>query len=416
MRFEIALRQPHPAQQQVINESSRFNVLALGRRWGKTDMGVTLALRTALRRQPAGWFGPSYKYLSEAWRMLRTLAKPVTARASDTEHRLELIGGGLVEAWTLDSEDPARGRKYARVVIDEAAMVDGLEQRWEASIRPTLMDLHGDAWFLSTPAGHNAFWRMWKRGQDPEQSDWMSWQMPTSANPFIAAEEIKAAECGMLARRYQQEILAQFLDDAAGVFRRVMEATTAAAQPEPLVGHQFVIGVDWGKIDDYTVFSVIDVTDKRQAWIDRSNAVDYQLQLARLKALCERYEPMALIVERNSMGEPLIEQLQRDDFPVQPFTTTNATKAAIIDGLALAFERNELAILPDPIQLGELQAYQAERLPGGLWRYSAPSGEHDDTVMALALAWYGASDQGPGANILAWMKQQVAERDKRGVQ
>jgi hypothetical protein len=37
--------------------------------------------------------------------------------------------------------------------------------------------------------------------------------------------------------------------------------------------------------------------------------------------------------------------------------------------------------------VAELVAYQAEKLPSGLMRYGAPAGQHDDTVMALALAW-----------------------------
>ncbi len=73
--------------------------------------------------------------------------------------------------------------------------------------------------------------------------------------------------------------------------------------------------------------------------------------------------------------------------PVQPFTTTNASKAVIIEGLALAFEQGAIAILNDPVLLGELQAFAAEQLPGGTLRYSAPGGGHDDCVISLALAW-----------------------------
>jgi hypothetical protein len=79
--------------------------------------------------------------------------------------------------------------------------------------------------------------------------------------------------------------------------------------------------------------------------------------------------------------------------------TTQATKAAVIEGLSLAFEQSALAILPDPVQLGELRAYSAERLPSGLLRYGAPEGLHDDCVMALAFAWEGAKTSGP---LLLW--------------
>lgn len=78
---------------------------------------------------------------------------------------------------------------------------------------------------------------------------------------------------------------------------------------------------------------------------------------------------------------------------------TNATKANLVESLALAFEQAAIRILPDPILIGELQAYEMQRLPSGLLRYSAPDGMHDDAVMALALAWQGIQDSGP---LLLW--------------
>ena len=97
------------------------------------------------------------------------------------------------------------------------------------------------------------------------------------------------------------------------------------------------------------------------------------------------------MAELNSMGGPLVEQLQADGLPVYGFNTTNASKALIIDALALAFERQTIAVLPDETLLNELAAYESERLPGGMLRYNAPAGMHDDTVIATALAWHSGS-------------------------
>jgi hypothetical protein len=49
-----------------------------------------------------------------------------------------------------------------------------------------LTDYIGEAWFLSTPKGFNYFKTLFDRGQDPEQTDWASWQMPSEGNPHIA--------------------------------------------------------------------------------------------------------------------------------------------------------------------------------------------------------------------------------------
>jgi hypothetical protein len=382
---QLFLPKPHPAQQDVIDHAARFNVLAWGRRAGKSVLEIDRVCEVALRGQPAGWFAPSYKLLAEAWRGLVSVLRPVASRTNESEHRIELVTGGVIEAWSLDSPDPARGRKYARVVIDEAALVQRFEEAWNAAIRPTLADLQGDAWFGSTPRGRNCFWQLFQRGRDASHPDWRSWQMPTSTNPYIPAEEIERARESTPERFFLQEFEARFLDDAGGVFRGVREAATATPQEEATGGHQYIAGLDWGKTADFTVISIVDVTTMEQVALDRFNRIDYTLQLERLKGMVERFNPSTIIAERNSMGEPLV----REGLPVQPFLTTNATKATAIEALALAFERHTLRILNDPVQIEEFEAFESTRLPSGLTRYAAPEGMHDDTVMALALVMDG---------------------------
>lgn len=390
----IHLPRPHQAQAQILADARRFNVVACGRRFGKSTLGINRLVDGALRGQPVGWFSPTYKMLAEVWRDVARILQPVTIRRSAQQHRLELVTGGVVDMWSLETPDVARGRKYARVVVDEAAMIKQLGEAWQAILRPTLADLQGDMWALSTPKGRNMFWQMWTWGQDPEQPEWKAWQMPTAANPYIVTGEIEAMRRDMPERTFSQEVLAQFLEDAGGVFRNVLAAATAKAQAGPVPGHQYVVGVDWAKSADFTVFATIDLTANQMAQVERFNQIDYEIQVGRLRALSERFRPQALVVERNSIGEPLVERLSRMGLPVQPFVTTNSTKAAIIEGLALALERQELAILDDAELIAELQGYEMERLPSGLWRYGAPEGMHDDMVMALALAWYGAG-RGP---------------------
>src|ERR1017187_3284746 len=176
-------------------------------------------------------------------------------------------------------------------------------------------------------------------------------------------------------------------------WRAPKEATTAALQTHPEAGHHYVVGCDWGRSNDYTVFMVVDITARAVVAMERSKRADYTLQCERLKVLSERWQPQQIIAEQNSIGQPIIEQLTRDGLRIDSFTTTNASKAQVIESLALAFEREEIRIPNDPVMVGELVAYQAERLASGLSRYGAPSGQHDDTVMALAMAWSAVSSE-----------------------
>ena len=381
----ITLPRPYPAQRTVKEQAARFNVLACGRRWGKTELVKTVLIEPALRGYPTGYFAPSYKFVLEVWNGLVRTLSPLIARRDFSQKRIELITHGVIEMWTMDDPDAGRSRKYKTAVIDEAGLIPNLIQIFQEAIRPTLMDYSGSAWFPGTPKGHNDFWRMYETAGDTPE--WARWQRPTHDNPFIPTAELDAAKTDMTENRYRQEILAEFLEDGAGVFRYVRRAVYGQAPAlADLAGRQIVIGVDLGKINDYTVFAALDLTTGQIVRIDRMQG-DYTSQLARLRDLCAIVKPSTLIIETNT-GQMFIEEARRMALPVVGFTTTAATKQPLIERLALAFEHQTIGIPDDAVLISELMAYESERLPGGSVRYSAPDGQHDDTVMAVALAWY----------------------------
>lgn len=402
--FSICLPRLHAVQRRICAEAGRFNVVCLGRRAGKTLLGIDRLVEPALRGAPAAWMSPTYRMLGEVWRSVRHTLHPITARSSEQERRIELLTGGSIEMWSLEHADAIRGRAYRRVVVDEAAMVRTLLHDWQQVIRPTLSDMRGDAWMLSTPKGRTFFWECFQRGQEDagRAAGWRSWQMPTSVNPYIAPEEIEALRHELPERVFQQEVLAQFLDDRGGVFRRVLEAATAQPQELPTPRVSYVMGCDWARAEggDYTVFVVLDSERKTMVQMERFSGVDYALQAGRLRALHERWQPETIYSEMNNMGGPLTELLIREGLPLRGLTTTSSSKATWVDALALAFERGELAILNEPVLVDELLAYEGTTLPGGKIRYSAPTGTHDDCVMALLLAWQGLAES--SAPLLLW--------------
>lgn len=131
------------------------------------------------------------------------------------------------------------------------------------------------------------------------------------------------------------------------------------------------------------------MTTQQMVALDRFNQIGWSQQRGRLTALYERWQPFVIWAEVNSIGSPNIEALQNEGLPVRPFQTTAQSKAPLIEGLALALEREEVQLLDHPVLVNELLSYRLNRLPGGGYRYEAPIGGHDDTVIATALAWHG---------------------------
>lgn len=393
----LHLERPHSEVQQEVLEWEGHGVLLAGRRWGKTTVLCEKLFLGALHNRDLRWWvGLSWRSASmkKAWDLLRTYTRqawravgqdPAKVKAvRETEKELHLPGGGQIWLRTAERPDSLAGAGIGAAVVDEFTLMG--ESVWNEYLRACLLDTGGKAILCGVPKGEGWHANLWRAAHS--RPGWRAWQLPTSSNPLIDQVELERIRQETPARLFAQEYEAQLLDDAGAVFRGVLAAATGTMQEAPLPGHTYSLGVDWGRSNDATVFAVVDCSERALVYLDRFQNVDYGLQIQRLRALVARFRPAQVIAEANSMGRPLIEQLQRGGLQVDAFVTTNASKAALIDALVLAFEQARIRLPADAdVLLTELQAYQAEQLPSGLMRYGAPPGMHDDTVMALALAW-----------------------------
>ena len=392
--IEVSLDILHAGQEQIMAGKRRYNVAACGRRWGKTVLAKDLVCDVLLDGQPVGYFAPDYKRLIEFWDDVSNTLKPITSRSNQQERRIETIIGpsAVVEMWSLDGqsgEDAGRSRRYKRVIIDEAGLVPGLKHIWENAIRPTLLDLAGDAWFLGTPKGRNYFWQLYQRGESKEHPDWAAFRLPTSANPYIQTTEIAELIKELPERAVQQEIYAVFLEDGGGVFRNVRGVSTLQPQAERDPAHRYYAGIDWSSGgQDFTCVSVWDAVTGEQAALYRWSGLNNAVQVERVVDIWKRWHWDDCLAEDNGIGRPLIDWLRNEEkVPVRLWHTDNNSKRLVIERYAVGFEQQAFRMIENEVQIGEHEAYDSDRTPGGLVRYGAPEGFHDDTVMAGALGW-----------------------------
>lgn len=333
----LKLPRPHSAQRHILATARRYNVAAMGRRWGKSTLCIELGTRPALAGKPVGYFAPAYKLMVEVWRSMTSALRPVARRINTTERRIELVTGGVIEFWTLDDPDAGRSRRYARAIVDEAGMVKDLGARWNEAIRPTLADYAGDAWFFGTPKGRNYFWELWLKGQNDPL--WMSWQMPTERNPYIPPAEVAAMRADLPALVAAQEVDAEFTDGSLNLFRA--EDVERAAQPYtvPTAG-DYTTAVDVGRRRDATVINTFETSAPpyRRVHFERLERVPFPYIQRRLAEVSERY-PGALVVESNGIGDPVIENT---DAYIEPFLTTSRSKLNALQSLQLLFERGDI--------------------------------------------------------------------------
>lgn len=384
VRLEIP--RPYPLQREILDHPAPRKVVCAGRRAGKTHLATVAAITAMLEGRRVLLSSTSQDQADVFWRYLKRWTRPLLRAAYKNETKRVLqIGEGEIRVKTGSNSDALRGDNVSLLVLDECARLD--PAAWQEVGAPMLADTNGRALFISTPNRRNWFFELYQRGVDPEQPEWAGWQFPTTVNPFLNAEAVTRLAADMTTEAYQQEIEAQFLDSAGSIFRNVTEVCSAD-RVDPYAG-EFVIGLDFAQSQDYTVAVVIDATTRRMVDMDRFNRLPWVNQRARIEALASKWQPARMVAERNSAGGPVVEDLIAAGLPVVPFDTTAISKPPLIQSLQLAFERRELVALDDAVLKGELMAYEARYGATGRPQYSAPDGMHDDTVMALALAWHG---------------------------
>lgn len=183
--FLVPLPTLHLGQRKALALPGKRKLIRCGRRWGKTDLGKTLAVDEAAKGNPVGWFAPDYKISSEAYDEMLDLIESSTPSlkrsASKVEGRIKTRTNGRIDVWTLDNERAGRSRKYKRVIKDEVAFTKNgpietpgsMLGIWDKSIEPTLLDLDGDAWDLSNTNGNdptNFLYAISPAGGDPPVS------------------------------------------------------------------------------------------------------------------------------------------------------------------------------------------------------------------------------------------------------
>lgn len=140
------------------------------------------------------------------------------ANESRLEMRVPTTEGGFstifIAGW--ENRENFRGMKAHHITFDEVDTMREFFVGWQEIFRPALIDTAGTADFIGTPKKENPNLRRLEKEGDYE---WSAFKFTTADNPHIPSDEIAAAKKDMDGITYQQEILAEYVDNAGALFR-----------------------------------------------------------------------------------------------------------------------------------------------------------------------------------------------------
>jgi terminase large subunit-like protein len=216
---QIWLQPLHPGQARAyrVLAGHLFMALRCGRRFGKTALAESWAAQGLLQGEEIGWFAPEHKHMAEVFANLKAVFAPILVASAKTPMTLRLSTGGRIDFWSLQNPISARGRRYHRIVIDEAAFAkdgdvnsdDSMMAIWEKAIKPTLFDYSGKALVCSNSAGRNPDNFFYNLCNDPRYG-FVEFHATTMDNPLLPKrdEEETDEDWGQRRARYLKDLRA----------------------------------------------------------------------------------------------------------------------------------------------------------------------------------------------------------------
>lgn len=389
-------------QRRILLDNHRNKVALCGRQFGKSHFAAGTVNVVALSTRNARiWvISPTYRQSGYLFDKVEQMCKenniPIRVKKSNQEMIITyLTTGSTFQALSGDDPDKLRGQTLNYLIIDEAAMLD--DEIWNKHLRPMTAVFQAPVLFISTPKGKNWFYDIYQLGLT-DNPNWKSFHY-TSYDGIICAKDTPENHPGRdeLDRikaetdevTWRQEYLAEFLDGGGQVFTHWKTEKLIKTAED---GHSYICGLDLAKHVDFTVLTIYDMDSHKPVDYLRMSDLDWSAQIFTIKEYLKRYHNPRVYCDSTGVGDSIVERMRvEENIDAIGIVFSTKQKQQLIQNLAVMLNKEEITVPDDMVFVDELERYKYDISSTGNFKYSAPSGYHDDCVCSLALVAWGIS-------------------------
>ena len=380
-----------PWQQEVWGDTTRFKIVAAGRRTGKSRLAAWLLIVNALDAGKGHVFyvAPTQGQARDImWQTLLELGNPVIVSSHINNLQIKLINGATISLKGADRPETMRGVSLKFLVMDEYA--DMKPEVFEQILRPALADQKGNALFIGTPMGRNHFYELYQYAELDDDPTYKAWHFTSYDNPLLDEDEINVAKKSMSSYAFRQEFMASFEARGSEMFKE--DWVKFGETPEY---GDYYIAIDLAGFEevnkqrtknsklDETAIAVVKVNDNGHWHVE--NIVHGRWELSetarKIFEVVRDYRPVGIGIEkgiaRQAVMSPLTDMMKRYGmfFRVDELTHGNKKKTdRVMWALQGRFENGFITL-----SKGEWNS----RFLDQLFQFPDPL-THDDLVDALA--------------------------------
>jgi phage FluMu gp28-like protein len=367
-------------QLEAIFHDQRYGLCEASTKAGKTIACIVWLFEQALRGKAGDnywWVAPIYPQAKIAYRRLKRFMPRWLCKSNESELTITLPTGAVIWFKSADNPDSLYGEDVKAAVGDEASRWK--DDSWFA-LRSTLTATRGMVRLIGNVKGRKNFFYQLCRKAEAGAPD-MRYAVITAYDAVeggvMAAEEVEDAKRNLPEHIFNELYLCKPSDDGGNPFG--LDAIRRCVAP--LSNHPVAVwGIDLAKSHDWTVAIGLDdlgSVAKIERW--QSPWIETEQRILRLVG-----SGVPALVDSTGVGDPIVEGLNRKNGFIEGFKFTSQSKQQLMEGLAVAIQTQAICY-PEGVITIELEQFEYEYSRNGV-KYSAPSGAHDDTVCALALA------------------------------
>jgi predicted phage terminase large subunit-like protein len=207
-------------QKSVWADTTRFKVVAAGRRTGKSRLAAYLLLVNGLQTDKGHvWYIANTQGQARdvMWQVLMELGHSVIESSHVNNLQIRLVNGATISLKGADRPETMRGVSLKYVVLDEYGSMK--PEVWEQIIRPALADQKGHALFIGTPVGRNHFYDLYQYADSGKDTEFKAWHFTSFDNELLDPKEIEAAQKSMSTFAFRQEFMASFEAAQSDLFK-----------------------------------------------------------------------------------------------------------------------------------------------------------------------------------------------------
>lgn len=398
---------PFSYQKAVINEICDNNVKGTGklvvckssRQKGKSFMIANILLWYAInyKKTKNFYLSPTLKQGKELFKtIINAIIKSGIVKSSNaTDLIIKLINGSTINFKSAEQKENLRGYTCSGILcIDEAAYIP--DDVYDI-VKPWCDFFNAPTLICSTPFTKTGFFYKYfcyglERTHNTVSVDWCDEQFLPDIQRVLPPERLEEYRQTLPARVFKTEYLGEWIDEDGALFIGFKKCFKKA---EIKPTDRLYIGIDWSNqgANDDTVVCAFNQNGE-QVLLKYFNDLTPLKQIDVIYNEIKPYINQIVSVqpELNSLGTPYTDLLkERSQIlanKVNGFNTTNKSKDNLVGEISVAFEKNEITILPDVKQEREFSYYTATYNPVTKnVSYNAPQGLNDDIVVATMLAY-----------------------------